>query len=263
MKCIPDILFEPNRGLALDLYLPETMEAEAVVLYAHGGGFRKGSRDSAEVAYFAQAITGAGLAMASVSYRLSTGMEAFSPEDRELIESYRQRSLKVGLTLSPNLYGPEWLAATEDLSCAMEYLWVEGDSLGLYSRQTGILGVSSGGIAGLSLAYPPLEWVDRLSKPDVVVSIAGAIVQPWRLGADGPRCLMFHGTDDKIIDAGNLHLAAMRAQQVGAPVSLIETETAGHNAQVDVVLDGSDSTGNRYIDLVLLEFERLRGGEID
>jgi acetyl esterase/lipase len=258
MKCVSDIVYDPDNGLAFDLFLPDNLKADACILFAHGGGFRRGSRETPEAGHFADRLTREGFAVASVSYRLRTGLDAFDDEDRPNIEAYMARSKKVGLSLSPNLYGPEFIAAMEDLSKAIEYLWVEGMGLGIASRKVGVLGVSAGGIAGLALAYPPMQWTRRVSKPDAVVAISSAIVQPWRLEEDGPTCLMLHGPQDRIIDLGNAQLGAARAEQVKAPVKLINTGVKGHMTQVDAALDGSYEDGTPYMQMIIDQFARLR-----
>lgn len=257
MKCVSDIVFDRHANLALDLYLPDNLSASACVIYAHGGGFRKGSRDEEVAAHFAQVMTDAGFALASISYRLGTGLDAFSEKDQGYIQAYSGRSGKVGLTLSPKLYGAAFLAALEDMSKAIEYLWVEGAALGIAQRKVGVLGVSAGGIAGLALAYPPTHWMVRVSKPDAVVAISSAIVQPWRLEEGGPPCLMIHGPQDRVIDIANPEIGALRAEQSGAPVQLINTGVPGHATQVDVVLDGADVDGVPYMQRVLDQFAVL------
>ena len=257
MKCVSDIVYDPDAHLALDLYLPDCLTASACVIYAHGGGFRRGARHQAEVPHFAQAVTDTGLALASVSYRLNTGLDVFNDKDRAYIEAYASRSAKVGLTLSPKLYGSAFIAAMEDISKAIGYLWVEGAGLGIAGRKVGVLGVSAGGIAGLALAFPPTHWEVRVNKPDAVVAISSAIVQPWRVQQDGPPCLMFHGPQDRIIDISNAQMGAFRAEQCSAPVQLIDTGVRGHATQVDAVLDGTDDGGVAYMQRVLDLFGQL------
>ncbi|WP_040818725.1 alpha/beta hydrolase [Litoreibacter arenae] len=258
MKCLSDIVYDPRHDLAFDLYLPDNLKADACVIYAHGGGFRRGHKAHVETGHFALKLTEAGFAMASISYRLRTGLDAFSQEDVAHIEAQMVRTAKVGLNLSPNLYGAAFIAAMEDMSHAIEYLWVEGECFGIASRKVGVLGVSAGGIAGLALAYPPKPWMRRVSRPDTVVAISSAIVQPWRLEQDGPPCLMFHGPQDRIIALSNAQLGTARAQQVGAPVVLIDTKVKGHVSQVDEVLDGSHPDGTPYMQMVVDQFARLR-----
>ena len=258
MKCVSDIVYDPRHKLGLELYLPDTLTADACVIYVHGGGSDSGHWADVETAHIAQKLTEAGFAMASISYRFRTEIGAFSDEDTALIQAQMARSKKVGLDLSPSFYGASLFATMEDISNAIEYLWVEGDRLGIASNKLGVLGVSAGGIAGLALAYPPKAWVRRVSRPDAVVAISSALVHPWRLEADGPPCLMFHGTNDDVIDIGNVQLGAARAQQLGVPVTLIDTKVDGHMSQVDEVLDGTHPDGTPYIQMVIDHFARLR-----
>ena len=257
MKCVPDIVYDSQNHLALDLYLPDELTADACVIYAHGGGFQKGARDGDEVAHFAKALTDEGFAMASISYRLNTPADTFSEKEQAYIEAYAGRSQKVGLSLSPKLYGAAFIAAMEDLSRAIEYLWVEGEGLGIAHRKVGVIGVSAGGIAALALSYPPTHWMERVSRPDAVVAISSAIVQPWRLEEEGPPCLMLHGPRDRVINISDAKIGAMRAEQIGAPVTLMNTGVPGHNSQVDAVLDGKTEHEEPYMQLVLDQFARL------
>ncbi|MEM7471880.1 MAG: hypothetical protein AAF340_11070 [Pseudomonadota bacterium] len=258
MKCVPDIPFDTENALSLDLYLPNTLTARGCVVYAHGGGFRKGSRHDEVAPHFAAALTAAGFAMASVSYRLATGPEAFSELDQSYIAAYGRRTGAVGFSLSPKLYGTAFIAATEDISRAIEFLWVEGGNLGIASRKTGVLGVSAGGIAGVSLAYPPSHWRERLVMPDAVVAISSAIVQPWRLSDRGAPCLMLHGPGDRVIDIRDPEFGAARATQVGAPVHLVNTGVRGHATQVDAVLDGAGLDGQgSFMDMILTHFSKM------
>jgi len=177
---------DADNHLALDLYLPDSLRAEACVIYAHGGGFLSGGRGHVEAVHFAKHFTDAGFALASVSYRLGTPAATFNARDQGYIEDDAARSARIGLTLSPKLYGPAFFAAMEDLSKAVSFLWMEGPSIGVATPKVGILGVSAGGIAALALAYPPALWRHRVSRPDAVVAISAAFVQPWRLEEDGP-----------------------------------------------------------------------------
>ncbi|RLJ40772.1 hypothetical protein BCF46_3342 [Litoreibacter meonggei] len=258
MKCVSDIEYDPRHGLELDLYLPDNLTAGACIIYAHGGEFRRGTRADVETGHFAQNLTDAGFAMASISYRLGATLDAFSDEDAEQIRTHMARSEKVGLNLPSDLYGASFIAAMEDMSNAIDYLWVEGDRLGITSRKLGILGLSAGGIAGLALAYPPMPWMQRVSSPDAVVAISSALVHPWRLETDGPPCLMLNAPNDRSIDIGNAQLGAARAQQVGAPVTLIDTKIEGHESQIDEVLDGTHPDGTTYMQMIVDHFARLR-----
>jgi len=260
MNRIDDIRYSGSHDLAMDLYLPASGTAAAAVVYVHGGGFRRGSRKAAEVVAFAGKLVPYGFAFAAVDHRLDTPITAFSSEDAAVIERLAARTVSAGLTLSPRLYGPAFYAALEDVSEAIQYLWVEGERFGITSREVGVLGVSSGGIAGVSLAFPPNGFYKRLARPEAVVAISGAVVQPWRLEEGAPPVLLFHGDDDRIIGADNIALAERKARIRAAPVSVVRTGVKGHASQVAVVLAGADAEGQGYFELVLDQFAPLQSG---
>jgi len=258
MKCLPDLVYDADNHLALDLYLPDGLQASACVIYAHGGGFKSGGRHHVEAVRFAKHFTDAGFALASVSYRLGTGPEAFSAQDRDQMERDGLRAQQIGLTLSPTFYSPAAMAAMEDLSKAVSFMWMEGQSIGIETPKVGILGVSAGGVAALMLAYPPAHWRDRVSRPDAVVALSSAFVQPWELDAEGPSCLLINGEYDRVIHLRNAQIGVMRAKHVGAPVALHITERPGHLSQIEEVLEGRTEQEEPYMQLVLDEFARLR-----
>ncbi len=255
MKLVPDITYDHTIGLSFDLYLPQDLRAKASIVYAHGGGAE--GRRGVEVGHFAQRLTDAGFALIAPSYRLNVDLEEFPESEAEIIETFQQRSRKVGLKLPGSMIGAQFVATMEDLSRLIEHLWVEGGALGLTSRKVGVLGVSGGGVAALGLAYPPLQWANRLSRPDAVVALSSAVAQPWRLEETGPPCLLLNGENDPVIDLRNVELAAARAEQVGAPLYLVKTGTSGNTSQVDAALDGSDSKGRSYMDMLIGQFEIL------
>jgi len=110
----------------------------------------------------------------------------------------------------------------------------------------------------LMLAYPPAHWRHRVSRPDAVVALSSAFVQPWELDAEGPSCLLINGAQDRVIHLRNAQIAAMRAEHVGAPVALHTTDVPGHLSQIDLVLEGRTRHEEPYMQLVLDEFARLR-----
>ncbi|WP_022705292.1 alpha/beta hydrolase [Pseudorhodobacter ferrugineus] len=246
MRVLEGLCFAPEHRLVLDAYCP-TGPARAVVLYLHGGGFLKGSRNEPMVHDLAKRLIPQGVAVVSPDYRLRTGLAAFSVQDAKQIAAMQARSKAIGLTLAARLCGPAMIAAMRDIGAAMAAL-----QAGLVPEVAGLpmvcVGVSAGGIASLSLAYPPPH--ETLPRPDAVLSIAGAMVQPWRLAPNGPPCVMLHGSKDRVIGPENPRFAAQRAQGQGADLHLIETGIEGHNPQISAFLNGVDAQGQPYFDLL-------------
>lgn len=244
MRVLAGLCFAPEHGLLLDAYCP-TGPARAVVLYLHGGGFLKGSRSESPVRPLAQRLIPQGVAVVSPDYRLRTDLSAFAPQVAARIAAMEARSMAIGLTLAARLCGPAMIAAMRDAGAA-----VQAVRAGLVPELSGLpvvcLGVSAGGIAALSLAYPPKD--EALGRPDAVLSIASAMVQPWRLAPDGPPCVMLHGSKDRVIGPENPRLAARRAHARAVDLQLIETGISGHTTQIAAFLDGTDAQGRPYFD---------------
>lgn len=258
MKCVPDIIYQPQRGLSLDLYVPDTLTAEACVIYVHGGGFQSGSKVDPEVAHFAKRLTDEGFALASIECRLNAGLSDVTTVEEKSVVMSQERSDNLGFSLSDGLYGPAFYAAVEDLSAAIAFIKSDPHTLGVGSDKVGVLGVSSGGIAALSTVFKPRQMEDAVTSPDAVVAIAAALVQPWRMMAGAAPCLLINGEDDPVVGIEDARFGQSRAQAMGAAYTLLETGVKGHLSQVDVVLDQANRNGTPYFDLVLSHFDGLR-----
>jgi acetyl esterase/lipase len=94
--------------LAFDLYMPRGVDAPPLLIWVHGGGWARGSRDAVSTVR----LVNAGYAMASVSYRLS-GDAAFP-------------------------------AQIHDIKGAIRYLRANADRYGFDASRIGVVGVSAG-----------------------------------------------------------------------------------------------------------------------
>ena len=224
------------------------------MLLAHGGGFFKGDRRAGRVMELARALTAEGYVMASVSYRLATPLVDFPEDERRHITANQRRSRRAGLTLANRLMGSAFEAARRDIGAAIGFLDRDRDRLGIGPGKIGMIGISAGGIAGLSLAFPP-GGLPAAPAPAALLALSGAMVQPWRLAPDAPPCLMLHAVADKIIAPENAALAARRAKATGAPLRLLTCARSGHNAPIRALLEDADETGKPYWEHMLDLFE--------
>lgn len=192
--------------------------------------------------------------MASASYRLNTPLSAFPPDEQATISAHQTRSARAGMILAPRLMGPAYEAARRDLGAAIGFLRAERESLGLGAGKVMMIGVSAGGIAGLSLAFPPRN-LPTCPAPDALLTLAGAMIQPWRITSDAPPCLMLHSVVDKIIAPENTALAAHRAKTTGAPLRALSCAREGHNAPVHALFEDADDNGIPYWTHMLDLFE--------
>ena len=240
---------EGTLSLPLDLWLPETKPGtwRGLVVYAHGGGFSNGKRRDAFASPLAERMTAEGYAVASIDYRLKgTPPSNWSDRQRALVDSEQARVQLVGLKINPQYCGAWFYMALEDFSDAIAFLKSPACGVDFTGLPVLALGASAGGIAALSLAFRPKGW-EHLVLPDAAFGICAAMVQPWRLGST-PHVpsMLIHGSRDGVIGVGNLHLIARKAKDKRAPLRVAITDTPGHREQLEVFLDGTDTTGRAW-----------------
>ena len=214
------------RPLLLDLHLPEPRTGPVpLVVWLHGGGFHSGDRrylpDTMPPDSVFEAVVAAGMAVASVDYRLSG--EARFPSQ------------------------------LDDVKAALAYLRAYAEPLGLDAGRIGVWGESAGallaalaalttgGISAAALWYSP-SLLDTMQpdNPDASISrlVGGLPAQRPELiaqaspathvSAAAPPFLLLHGTDDEQlppVHSERLHAALLAA---GASSTYLPIPDAGH-----------------------------------
>ncbi len=151
-KVYRDVLFAAPGGhkLRMDLYVPKTSQPAPVVLWMFGGGWRFGSKG-----YHVNVrdLTSAGIAVASIQYRLSS--TAVYP------------------------------AQLEDCRAAAQWLRVNGSRYGIDATRMGASGESSGGHLAAMLAATEgksrIRAVCALYAPTDIVEMGQLYAKPGRL----------------------------------------------------------------------------------
>lgn len=241
----------------LDLYLPDN-QPRAMVVYAHGGGFRQGSRKNDTIPLLAQILTQRGVMVASAGYRLNTGMDAFGQSDRIYIRDNAERTLEYlpCLRKKPHLCGSEFEAACRDINEAVRFCRHAGAEFGLKDAPIGYIGMSAGGIAGLNLAH--LQFSDPAvaaayhqdGVPDAVLSVSAAMVQPWLLGPKGSPAILFNTRQDRILEFENAKATERHARESGADLILMESAKKGHIRQLDYLVKQVQPIGQHDRNLI-------------
>ena len=168
--------------LYLDLRIPDAMAPSPGVVFVHGGGFQMGTRDSAPVTQFLDALAAAGIPSASISYRLSMTGRGFGC-DVPIADKRRAVAL-----------------AGEDLEDALTWLEEQPDRKGWPSSW-----VAAGSSAGAETAL----WSGYVHAPDRwagVLSFSGALDASTLPLSTAPPLLAVHGQCDALVPFGaDLH----------------------------------------------------------
>jgi acetyl esterase/lipase len=228
-----------HRPLTLDLYVPAT-EPAALCVYAHGGGWRTGTRSDGpgpaarwQPSFFHR-VAGLGLAIASIDYRLSG--EATFP------------------------------AQLEDIAAAVAFLAAARAGFGVSTTRTVAWGVSAGGhLAALlaldAISQHPLDAVvcwypptDLRALPDDVDAAGGtgdrgpgareslligaalgerpdladAASPVHRVHPGAPPFLFVHGTGDRLVPPRQSHRLADALRAAGGRADVELVDGAGH-----------------------------------
>lgn len=172
-----------GEALELDLRVPQVCTPDAPgVVFLHGGGFQSGRRDVEPVAHFLDALADAGIASASISYRLTMAGRGFGCD----VPSREKQSAVE--------------AAASDAARALTWLQARTDEAGLPTHWV-IAGSSAGAEAALWSAYSsvPNRWAGAMS-------FSGALDAGVQPRAMAPPLLAVHGTCDPLVPVGrDLH----------------------------------------------------------
>lgn len=241
----------------LDLYLPASGVKRPLVIWIHGGAFRRGSKEVNQFDTPPFACVGEGIAVASINYRLS--QHALFP------------------------------AQIEDCKAAVRWLRAHADEYGLDPQRVIAWGPSAGGHLAAMLGmtgdvadfevgehldvssrvqavvdyYGPTDFLqmDTQRLPDGMVHdpadspesqlVGGAIQEhPEKVAranpityvsSDAPPFLIIHGNRDPLVPYGQSVLLVEALQEAGVEVTFYTVEGAGHGGftdpQVDVLTD--------------------------
>ncbi|MFE6887480.1 alpha/beta hydrolase fold domain-containing protein [Streptomyces sp. NPDC057694] len=233
LRGVPYAVPDGARPLELDLWLPGTPGPAPLVLFVHGGAWRRGLRDDMGVATRAwgpgpfERLAAAGFAVACADYRLSG--EAVFP------------------------------APLEDLRAALRWLGARAAELAIDPARTVVWGESAGGhlaallalthdeprLAGAVVWYgpadlttprPPFDPADPATPEALLLGAAPRDVPEAAVAAsplrqvhgDAPPFLVVHGEADTMVACSHGRDLARALREAGAPVELHTVAGADH-----------------------------------
>jgi acetyl esterase/lipase len=198
----------------LDLYLSEKTEGAApLVVWIHGGGWRRGSKDNCPLVW----LVPKGYAVASISYRF--------------------------------LQHAEHPAQIEDCKAAIRWLRANAKKYNLDVERVGVAGASAGGhlaaLLGVSAHAKELEGsggnAEQSSTVQAVIDLFGPLGIPSEggrkgevlpfVGKDSPPFLIVHGDADKTVPIRQSEQLTEALKKAGASVTFERIEGAGHSGK--------------------------------
>jgi acetyl esterase/lipase len=191
--------------------------AQPVVVAIHGGSFRRGSRDDANLAAMARQIVPAGFTVMSVGYRLVPDEPVLTGPFDALVEPFEQA--QPVLRARSRASFEAMLAASEDLAKVLRWISAHAGEYGLDPDRVFLLGSSAGAIAALNTVYglPQRSIGDTGVRIAGVINLWGALPAVDALPADGPPLLIIHGDKDQTVDVEAARKLVRMAATAGVP----------------------------------------------
>jgi acetyl esterase/lipase len=256
------------RPLKLDVWVPD-VDAPPLVVWIHGGAFMIGDRrtlpETLRVDQLFEELLAAGLAVATVDYRLS--LEASFPAQlHDLKAAVRYLRAHAGvLGVDPDRVGV-WGESAGGHLAALVGLTGRDPALGDDPALEGDLGVTgvSSEVAAVVDWYgpadfdvqpdvaPPPALADRLPgrarslSPEALLlldtdeALRAAANPVNHVSAEAPPFLLVHGTADRVVPFVHSEILAARLEAVGVPHRLVPVDGADHIfagcADVDAVV---------------------------
>jgi acetyl esterase/lipase len=188
-------------SLRLDLYQPkgDVAPLRPVLIYAHGGAFTKGNKESGHDGPYAMNFAVRGFVSASIDYRLD-GSEQH---------------------------------ATDDMQAAVRWFRAHAAEYRIDPNRIAVIGSSSGAVMALSTAFAP-EDPGSSGNPgypsdvNAGLSISGTSEHPDTITPGDPPIAMFHAQDDTTIPYAGAQATCAQTQAVGNVCDFYSYPSGGH-----------------------------------
>ncbi len=240
-KTLPDIVFAEASGqkLMLNLHLPAEVSHPPLVVFIHGGSWRKGDRKDT----FAVFLTGHGYAVASIDYRLvpAAVFPAQIFDCKAAVRWLRAHAGEYG-------YDATRVAAmgTSAGGHLAVLLGTSGGEKDLEGDVGGNLGQSSS-VQAIVDFFGPTDFILRSGdQPELTDKESGRVYQllgkpvrqnidfaklasgVFHVTPDDPPLAVFHGTADKTVLINQSHRIVEEYKSHNLPVEFHPVEGAGH-----------------------------------
>jgi acetyl esterase/lipase len=218
-----------NSAQTLDLYRPKNLDANSalpLIIYIHGGGWRRGDKHNSLLTYYAPTFIKKGIAIASINYRLN-----------------------------PQTPYPD---QNNDVACALTYIDSNAGRLHIDTKHTLYFGDSAGGqlaaFAALNIPYKnydyeaPVGVIDFYGVSDFSTIIVGShpdlnarryvgsrynkvtnTASPTTyVTKKAPRFLFIHGTKDRVVPLAQSKALYDQLTKEGIDAEYVTVPGVGH-----------------------------------
>lgn len=245
IKVIKDLEFARvgTHSLKLDLYLPSKPKGSALVVWIHGGGWRKGSKEKCQINWLPQH----GYSLAGISYRLSNLAKypAQLHDCKGAVRWLRANAEKFGY--DPDKIITAGTSAGGHLSALMA---TSHGVSGLEGKTGGNLSFSSKVLASIDY-YGATDLILRSKTQPSRANLKGSVVHDL-LGGGADRktrlarlassshhvsqgdspILVFHGTEDATVLIDQSKALVNAYKKAGLRIRFHEIEGGGHGGKV-------------------------------
>ena len=213
--------------LLADLYQPRgaCTSPRPTAVYAHGGGFRTGSRQTNKARTMAAAYTRAGFNFVSIDYRLHGDDPVINPVFEARIAAGQSGENYPGQARAA-------AAAMEDMNTAMRALANNAAVFCVDPEALIVLGSSAGAVMALNYGYSMDEF--GIAVPDVaaVIDLWGASLNPSHIDRGDVPLFIVHGEQDTTTPFAAAEAYWARGQATGTPVHFHAFQNTGHGVDL-------------------------------
>jgi acetyl esterase/lipase len=243
--------------LLLDLYEPvTTARRRPAVVLIHGGGFRGGTREQAEIERVARGLASRGVLVANIDYRINAQGPVPSPGLAPLVPAVADQSVAQAV-----------VAAVDDTLTAVNWLRSRATELRVDPHRIGLIGASAGAITACHVAYALDDYGLRPPRIQFVGDLWGGILLDTQLHAaqletgEAPLFAV-HGSADTLVAVVLDDRLVARARTVGVQARYYRVEGGEHSFEGTGFFTREVAPGRTAFD-GLLRFARRRLRERD
>ncbi len=215
--------------LLLDVYrpvaTPQVPKKLPAMIFAFGGGWRKGSKDTKYIRDLCGYYAERGYVAISIQYRIAKDNPPALPgsaPNPEGIEQFRRMN-----------------AAFQDTCDAVRWVRTNADKYDIDPDRIGIGGVSAGAFNALSTAFCDDEITGPDAEVAAVISLMGA-VGASHIDENDPPVFIAHGTSDNVVPYAMVKNMVQQLEKVNVEYSFYPVDGVAHRLQtiLDTELDG-------------------------